>query len=147
MLMPFSIPEQVPKLLSGQKLQTTRVAGKWKTGDVAQCWYRSRAKKTCYNCINPDCDVCGGLLTRLQTPLVQRLTPCSDHRNNFGNSVIANVQPLDFYSMSNEELKDWAVRDGFVDFQAAEKWFLKTYKKDFWLEPNFDQIQFKPRWL
>ena len=146
-LMPFSIPNQVHKLLSGKKVQTTRVAGKWNQGDIAKCWYRSRAKKTCFNCINPDCNVCGGLLTRLQTPRTKLLIPCDQHRNNFGDAVIKNVQPLDLYSMSNEELEDWAVRDGFVDFQAADKWFNNTYKGNYWLKPELEQIQFGPGWL
>ena len=146
-LMPFSIPDQVPKLLSGEKLQTTRIAGQWKQGDIMKCWYKSRAKKTCYNCINPTCNVCGGLLIRLQTPRTKLLPPCSDHRNKLGEAKIERIRPLDFYSMSGEELEDWAVRDGFSDFQAADRWFSRTYNSDFWLKPEFDEIQFVPVWL
>ena len=145
-LMPFSIPDHVPKLLSGDKLQTTRVTGKWKPGDVMNCWYRSRAKKTCYNCINPACDVCGGLTVRLKTPRTTLLNPCGGHRNKFGDANIKHVRRLDFYSMSDDELKDWAIRDGFSDFQAASRWFTKTYKGDFWLT-DMDEIQFVPGWL
>ena len=50
-------------------------------------------------------------------------------------------------SMSGEELEDWAVRDGFSDFQAADRWFSRTYNSDFWLKPEFDEIQFVPVWL
>lgn len=132
----FTEPSHIIKLLEGSKRQTTRRERKnmLKVGDTLYCYYKSRMKKSCYNCINyKDCKV--GATVGF----------CSDWNNYFGEAEIVHVRPLDAYQGFMDK---WAIADGFSSLDDALKWFDETHGKD-WMKhmSEFEVIVFEPKWL
>lgn len=140
-LISFSEPDHIAKLLDGRKQQTTRLPRKnrIKVGDTLYCYYKSRAKKSCNNCI---VQKCAG-----RSQVVGNI--CSHHTNFFGKSkVLAVVQIQNIVNKYTDEmaLTEWAQNDGFVNWQAADKWFTEKYGED-WKEMPFESIFFLPEWV
>jgi len=125
-LLSFSEPGHVPKILDGSKRQTTRQERKnpIKTGSFAQLYYRSRMKKSCENCINPECPyaVQGDCECDYAKTGLKRFT-CDQHINFFGNAKVTSVETVHFDQMTVEEKEAWAIADGFENWKEAEEWF------------------------
>lgn len=171
-LMSFSEPSHVPLLLSGQKCQTTRAPRKTplKVGDILHCYYKSRQRKTCGNCIGQNCKTYyaiefGGVS--------QKVSTCSEHRNFFEmakvtgilhcNNIFAmNSNKFDFNTQifklsekwingfdSQPEIfmEQWARADGFANLAEADKWFTKSTKNSLWMMQPWDVIIFESGWV
>lgn len=121
-------------LQSGNKRQTTRLQRKrpLKVGDTLHVYFKSRAKKTCDNCITRHC--------------ISENIPCDSHTNKFGTAVITNIKKGCFSTLNPTELHSWAMRDGFADFDCANKWFVDTYGSN-WMHMVWTVISFEPDWV
>ena len=110
-LMSFSEPIHIPLLCSGDKRDTTRRPRKnpLKVGQVLNCYFKPRQKKGCGNCINYKHEDRGCV----------RGVGCSYWKNYFGQAIILVIKPLDFLNMTDEEIEDWAVLDGFECFRKG----------------------------
>lgn len=131
-LMSFSTLKSALQL--GNKRQTTRLPRKrpLKVGDTLHVYFKSRAKKTCDNCITRHC--------------ISENTPCDSHTNKFGNAVITGIKTGHFITLTDRELRAWARRDGFADFDCANKWFFDQYGAR-WMHMEWVVITFEPDWV
>lgn len=172
MLLPFSIPEQVPLIISGKKGQTTRRPGRYKVGDTLHCWFKPRQKKTCGNCIKSGSTDCKLYYHDAQLGL--KVVVCSEHRNFFGEAKVTNIlhvgtihfeyndahAPYESYASETGErwinafnkqnesfLEAWARADGFANFAKADKWFKKSTEDDKWMFRPWDVVIFEPEWI
>lgn len=138
-LMSFSTLKSA--LQSGNKRQTTRLPRKrpLKVGDTLYVYFKSRAKKTCDNCLTMHCilDHC--------IPLAEQ-GECKNHKNKFGNAVITDIKTGHFITLTDRELHAWAERDGFYDFDHANKWFFDAYGAR-WMHMEWTVITFEPDWV
>ena len=153
-LMSFSEPGHIPLLISGEKAQTTRQPRKnpVKVGDILYCYYKPRQKDSCRNCITP----CRIDFERRQhfgySYMPAALKPCEKWNKFFGEAVVSVVKPLDFANMTGEEVDDWAVADGFENFEKADAWFTQKYSVrgidgSDWINWRWEVIVFTPRWI
>jgi hypothetical protein len=172
-LISFSEPGHISKLLSGTKRQTTRPPRKnpLKVGDVLYCYYKSRIKKMCSNCISDHCKI---PVERRSVKDLCNFPPCDHHNNYFGeakvigilhcNNVLsmngnrlcyaARIQGKEFEKwiegfdcQSKSFMNDWAKADGFLDYREAHEWFAQKYKSTSWMIVPWDIIIFKPLWI
>lgn len=148
-MMSFSEPNHVPLILDGRKAQTTRKPRKnpIKVGDTLQLYYKSRmVKGTCDNCIEiGDCSN-GYHVTGFEG--------CNKWNNFFGTAKVTKIES--FHELTNFDsndlskyalvLHDWAVKDGFKDFQEADEWFTYVHNPN-WIMQDWDIIYFKGDWL
>lgn len=131
-LLSFSEPSHVNKIIDGRKRQTTRRPRVHppRTGDMAQLYYLSRMKPSCKNCINPNClYAVQGIFECDYSKTGLKRYVCDSHTNFFGNAKIASVETINFSKMDAEALEDWAQADGFDSWQSAAIWFTGTYSK------------------
>lgn len=140
-LMSFSEPEHVSKLLEGTKRQITRRPRKnpLKVGDKLYCYYKSRQKKSCNNCILRREYGRGNCSVNMQ------IGYCSDWSNYFGEAITIRILPFNdiIYTKS---LAIWAKLDGFESYEKAWDWFAKRYTTD-WKALPFEVITFEPKWV
>ena len=165
-IMPFSIPEHIPLLLDGRKVQTTRQPRKkpLKVGDVLYCYYKPRQKKGCSNCISKACKI---PIERRHVKDLCNFPPCDKFDNYFGvaeitgiihcNNILGmNSLPFEYYlkgenwihgfdKFNTTDLLKWAKADGFANLDEADKWFGKSTR--LWKMLDWDVITFHPRWL
>lgn len=138
-LMSFSDRRHIFKLKEGVKDQTTRFIRKTpvQVGQTLQCYYRSREKKSCHNCINEDCgerDPLGGKL-------------CPEHTNYFGEADVTAVLPIQkaLATMGKEE---FARKDGFDSWEEADLWFRRHCGAGpNWPTLPYVVIRFDPQWV
>jgi len=166
-LMPFSIPEHVPLLLDGRKVQTTRRPRKkpLKVGDVLHCYFKPRQKASCRNCIT----FCQYNYERRQhfgySCMPTALRPCNIWSNYFGEAKIVEIEHFwklehwpdnrdpvhTYYSLLGNRreahMEQWAKFDGFANLQEAHKWFVASSKNDAWMFDDWDVIAFEPQWV
>lgn len=120
-LQPFSIPEHIEKIKSGEKTQTTRKGIRdIKIGTKLQQYYRPRIKRgTCDNCISD----CG------DKKLYVGFTGCSFWDNYFGEVPVSAVKiyPFGLQELKEVEFEGWAICDGFADGNEADEWFTNQY--------------------
>jgi len=125
-LVSFSEPVHVQKIVDGSKRQTTRQPRKSpiKEGDSARLYYRVRMKPCCQNCINPECPyaVQGELECDYAKTGLKRFA-CDQHINFFGNAKITSVKTILFTEMPYLWKAAWALSDGFESWEQADKWF------------------------
>lgn len=171
MLLPFSIPEQVPLIISGKKGQTTRRPGRYKVGDILHCWFKPRQKKTCGNCIIQDCKT--KFVLRDAAGHQVSISTCSEHRNFFGKARVTGVLHCsNIFAMNSNKfdfetqvfklserwingfdsqpevfLGQWARADGFANFAEADRWFKKSTKDENWVVQPWDVVIFEPGWI
>lgn len=158
-LLSFSEPSHIPRLLSGEKKQTTRQPRKraLKVGDVLRCYYKPRIKTSCRNCIT-SLDKCRKNFDYERRAhfgyscLPSSMNPCNIWANFFGEAVVSVIKPLDIMSMTDEEVYDWAIADGFESFQKADEWFSQKYSRhgidgSDWVNWKWECIRFEPRWI
>jgi hypothetical protein len=143
-LMIFSDPKHVGLIWAGIKDHTTRLPRKRpiKEGELLHCYYRSRMKKTCANCVNQDCEfsVIGG------EDFIPG-TKCSNHTSYIGVATVDRIRKgIQFQNFTEEEKEKWAIRDGFKDFADANEWFVKNHGKD-WQAVPLEIIEFEGRWM
>jgi hypothetical protein len=144
-LLSFSEPSHVNKILNGSKRQTTRQERKdpLTPGDYIQLYYKPRMRKRCRNCIVDDCaySVTGN------SQFVYGML-CSRHVNFFGEAVVIGVEHINFSKMDAEALEDWAQADGFDSWQSAAIWFTGTYSKKLenWRTTDWVVITWDPDW-
>lgn len=146
-LLTFSIREQVPLILSGQKTQTTRLIGerKLRVGDPLYLYFKPRMKRgTCLNC------VVMGINQKCRT-LVPG--PCEQWNNYFGEAKITKIDHLSnefsdlgMAILNPARMQAWAIADGFKNFEEANKWFASRYGSN-WARLPFQVISWKPKWL
>ena len=155
-LMNFSEPDHVKKLLDGDKQQTTRPQRKnpLGIGDTLHCWYMSRVRKGCINCIQTEPTVCkyGVMGDSDYIPGIK----CNQHTNFFGTATVTTIEefcPFDIIADMSKNiserytiLDEWAVKDGFEDWISATTWFTKKYGTE-WLAENWTVIHFEPDWV
>ena len=141
-LISFSEPKHIKKILNGEKRQTTRPPRKYpiEICSMAQLYYKPRMKKSCKNCI-ADCgySICG------MTEYIPAML-CSNHINFFGTAKIIKVEELDFNLLSPGELEAWAIADGFESWDQANDWFVKHNGPD-WTSSIWNVITWKPAWI
>jgi hypothetical protein len=115
-LQPFSIPEHIPKIKSGEKTQTTRKGIRdLKVGTWLQQYYRPRMKRgTCANCIQ-DCELGSA--------------ECTKWTNYFGEVQVTSIKhyPYGLQELNKIEFDGWALCDGFESSEQAEEWFENQY--------------------
>lgn len=115
-LQPFSIPEHIPKIKSGEKTQTTRKGIRdLKVGTKLQQYYRPRMKRgTCANCIQ-DCKLGSA--------------ECTKWTNFFGVVPVTSVRayPYGLQELNKIEFEGWALSDGFDSAEQAKEWFENQY--------------------
>lgn len=139
-LMSFSDPAHITKLKKGSKTSTIRLIRKnpVKPGQTLQCYYRSRQKKTCGNCI--DYDGC------TKVNFVEG-AGCEYHNNFFGEAGVIDVTPIKeaLATMDKEEL---AKMDGFDSWEDMDQWFISNAGfGPYWDTQPYVVIQFEPDWL
>lgn len=142
-LMNFSEPSHVAKLLDGHKVQTTRKprSKPLEVGDILHCWYMSRVHKGCINCIQTDCKY-GVLGDSDYVPDIK----CNQHTNFFGTATVTEVEYVTFANMPPEQFESWAVADGFDDMLDAIAWFTDRYGPE-WEQMEWTVIHFEPDWI
>lgn len=146
-LLSFSEPSHINKILDGSKRQTTRQERKTpiKIGDELQLYYRSRMKKGCGNCINSKCQWEFDPKTWECFPqLVAQ--KCKGHTNVFGNAVVVSVKNILFTEMQAIWKEAWAVADGFENWVQADKWFTE-HNGPYWTSYPWVVITWDPEWL
>lgn len=120
-LQPFSIPEQIPKIKSGSKTQTTRSGIRnIPLGTKLQQYYRPRMKRgTCTNCIVD----CGNKIHYVG------YAGCPEWNNFFGEVPVTEINILEsgLQGLNKLEFEGWAVCDGFLNGEYAEEWFINQY--------------------
>lgn len=138
-LVSFSEPAHVPMLLNGRMQQTTRLPRKnhIKVGDTLHCYFKSRlGKGTCNNCIEQECVYYEG----------DEPTPCPEWNNFFGTAHVTKIENLLIDVIFGGKKEEWAVADGFKDWDEANKWFTETHGAK-WIEEGFEVIHFEHEWL
>lgn len=138
-LMSFSEEQHVLKLKMGEKDLTTRFLRKTpvKVGQTLQCYYRSREKKSCSNCIVDNCAGRGQVVDNV----------CSHHTNFFGSATVKAVLPIKeaLVAIGKEE---FSRRDGFDSWEEADKWFGRNSSAGHnWTTLPYVVIQFEPHWI
>lgn len=147
-LLSFSEPDHVKKILDGRKKQTTRQERKnpVKVGDVLQVYYKSRCAKTCLNCIYGKC-----MYAVQGDSDYTYAAKCDQHSNFFGTARVTSVETICFDQMTAEQLDAWALADGFDSWGSAYEWFEAHYSKKFgvwsWKEVPWVVIHFEGDWL
>lgn len=121
-LQPFSIPDHIQKIKSGEKSQTTRQGLRdIKVGTKLHQYFRPRMKRgTCDNCIQ-DC-------TQMKK-LSVGFAGCSEWDNFFGVVPCTSVHqyPFGLQELHKLEFEGWAYADGFNSIEEAEQFFIKNY--------------------
>ncbi len=142
-LISFSEPDHVKKILDGSKKQTTRQPRKSpiKVGDEAQLYYRSRMQKNCKNCIYGKCMYA----VQGNSDFVYEIK-CDQYTNFFGTGKIIKVEELDFTLLSPAALEAWAVANGFDSWKQANQWFSEKYDWK-WAFTRWTVITWEPNWL
>lgn len=142
-LMQFSEPSHVAKLLEGRKRQTTRKARKrnLKVGDVLQCYYKPRMQRgTCKNCISQRTAEC------TYHEMNETVDCCLKWNNYFGEATVAKIENVVFAEQSAQCRIAWARADGFLHFVEADHWFAAHYGND-WQFMEWQVIHFVPHWV
>jgi hypothetical protein len=123
-LQPFSIPEHIGKIKSGEKTQTTRKGLRdLQVGTKLQQYYRPRMKKgTCVNCIH-NCYWRG----RADYHYID--DKCPEWTNFFGEVPVEHIRqyPFGLQELHEIEFEGWAISDGFTDGKEADEWFTEQY--------------------
>lgn len=156
-LLSFSIPQQIPLILSGEKPQTTRQPRKvpLKVGDVLYCYYKPRHAKNCDNCICY-CD---------EDPGCVKGVGCSYWHNYFGEAKVTRIEhywlpnywkwdiPTNEYyfhrfgAQTESTMIKWAELDGFTSLNDAHNYFTNSVKNPQWMFMDWDVITLKGEWL
>lgn len=151
-LLSFSEPVHVRKILDGRKTQTTRQERKnpIKVGDTLQVYYKSRCKKDCMNCIH-ECPCTVSIFAYSIGGKDPDISPikCSDHTNFFGTATVTSVETIIPDKMSAKKREAWAKADGFDSWISAALWFGAEYGKKFenWRVVPWTVVKFAPDWL
>jgi hypothetical protein len=147
--MGFSEQKHVSMIINGTKRQTTRKPRKnhVKVGDTLFCYFKPRMKNgTCINCIK-DCN------TYIASEYAGS-GHCPEWNNYFGTAKVTKI--ASFHELTNfdstdlskyaEVLYQWAIADGFQDFQEADGWFTKVHGPN-WQNQEWDIIYFEGDWI
>jgi len=150
-LLSFSEPAHVRKILDGRKTQTTRQERKnpIKVGDILQVYYKSRCEKTCQNCIRENCPSSDAAPDICRTCILCRGIDIDQHTNFFGTARVTSVETILPDQMTDVDREAWAKADGFESWTKAALWFGAEYGKKFenWRQVPWLVIKFEPDWL
>ena len=130
-LLSFSEPTHIIPLLEGTKQQTTRPPRKrpLKIEDTLYCYYKSRMKKSCVNCINQSCP---SWVPSKRYTSFQDL--CDDtrlihHQNFFGKAVITEVVNAETIRESDSGFTSKYIFD-YMTSDDREQWDAEKYLYD-----------------